>query len=83
MEEVRTRQKEVKERETEEQNATMSLEDEAGRKATREDRGCAGLVQGGMRTERCARLVAKARAKGREEKENTQAIEENWEAKEP
>ena len=83
MEDVRTRQKEVEAMETEEQNATMGLEDEAGRKATREDRGCAGLVQGVMRGTRFARLVAKARPNGTEEKENMQAKEENSEAKEP
>ena len=49
MEEVRARQEEFEARETKEQNVTMSLEDEVGRKATREGRGCAGLVQGGMR----------------------------------
>ena len=42
MEEVRDRQKELETR-------AMSPEDEVGRKATREGRGCAGLVQGGMR----------------------------------
>ena len=46
MEEVRDRQKELETRETKKQNATTSPEDEVGRKATREGRGCAGLVQG-------------------------------------
>ena len=70
MEEVRNRQKELEARETKEQILQMSPEDELGRKATREGRGCAGLVQGGDETHRRTRPVAKARAKGTEEKKN-------------
>ena len=52
MVDVRARQKEVEARETKEQNVTISLEEEVGRTATREGRGCAGVVQGGMRCTR-------------------------------
>ena len=52
MVDVRARQKEVEARETKEQNVTISLEEEVGRTATREGRGCAGVVQG---VKRCTR----------------------------
>ena len=65
MEEVRDRQKELEMRETkEEQNVKMSPEDEVGRKATREGRGCAGLVQGGDETHRMNETCGKGKGKG-------------------
>ena len=51
-------------RETKEQNVTMSPEDEVGRKATREGRGCAGLVQGGDETHRMDETCGKGKGKG-------------------
>ena len=61
MEEVRDRQKELEMRETkEEQNVKMS----PGRKATREGRGCAGLVQGGDETHRMNETCGKGKGKG-------------------
>ena len=65
MEEVRDRQKELEMRETkEEQNVKMSPEDEVGRKATREGRGCAGLVQRGNETHRMNETCGKGKGKG-------------------
>ena len=64
VEEVRTRQKELETRETKEQNVTMSPEDEVGRKATRECRGCAGLVQGEDETHRMNETCGKGKGKG-------------------
>ena len=65
MEEVRDRQKELETRETkEEQNVKMSPEDDVGRKATREGRGCAGLVQGGDETHRMNETCGKGKGKG-------------------
>ena len=64
MEEVRDRQKELETRETKEQNVTMSPEDEVGRKATREGRGCAGLVQGGDEMHRVNETCGKGKGKG-------------------
>ena len=55
MEEVRDRQKELEMRETKE---------EVGRKATREGRGCAGLVQGGDETHRMNETCGKGKGKG-------------------
>ena len=52
------------------QNVKMSPEDEVGRKATREGRGCAGLVQGGDEMHRVNETCSTGRAKGTEEKEN-------------
>ena len=61
MEEVRDRQKELEMRETkEEQNVKMS----PGRKATREGRGCAGLVQGGDEMHRMNETCGKGKGKG-------------------
>ena len=65
MEEMRDRQKELETRETkEEQNVKMSSEDDVGRKATREGRGCAGLVQGGNETHRMNETCGKGKGKG-------------------
>ena len=65
MEEVRDRQKELETREKkEEQNVKMTPEDEVGRKATREGRGCAGLVQGGDETHRMNETCGKGKGKG-------------------
>ena len=65
MEEVRDRQKELDSRETkEEQNVKMSSEDDVGRKATREGRGCAGLVQRGNETHRMNETCGKGKGKG-------------------
>ena len=64
MEEVRDRQKEMETRETKEQNVKMSPEDEVGRKATREGRGCTGLVQGGDETHRMNETCGKGKGKG-------------------
>ena len=55
MEEMRDRQKELEMRETKE---------EVGRKATREGRGCAGLVQGGDETHRTNETCGKGKGKG-------------------
>ena len=66
-EEVRDRQKELETRETKEQNVTMSPEDEVGRKATREGRGCVGLVQGGDETHRMRKH--RSRPKGGESRQ--------------
>ena len=65
MEEMRDRQKELETRETkEEQNVKMSSEDDVGRKATREGRGCAGLVQRGNETHRMNETCGKGKGKG-------------------
>ena len=64
MEEVRARQKELEVREPQEQNVKMSLEDQVGRKATREGRGCAGLVQGEDETHRMNETCGKSKGKG-------------------
>ena len=64
VEEMRDRQKELETRETKAQNVTMSPEDEVGRKATREGRGCAGLVQGGDEMHRVNETCGKGKGKG-------------------
>ena len=65
MEEMRDRQKELETRETkEEQKVKMSSEDDVGRKATREGRGCAGLVQRGNETHRMNETCGKGKGKG-------------------
>ena len=63
-EEMRDRQKELETRETKAQNAKMSSEDDVGRKATREGRGCAGLVQRGNETHRMNETCGKGKGKG-------------------
>ena len=64
MEEVRDRPKDLQTRKTKEQNLKMSPEDEFGRKATREGRGCAGLVQGGDETHRVNETCGNGKGKG-------------------
>ena len=65
MEEMRDRQKELETREMKgEQNVKMSSEDDVGRKATREGRGCAGLVQRGNETHRMNETCGKGKGKG-------------------
>ena len=72
-EEVRDRQKELETRETKEQNVTTSPEDEVGRKATREGRGCVGLVQGGDETHRMRKH--RSRPKGGESRQTDETRE--------
>ena len=72
MEEVRDRQKELEMRETKkEQNVKMSPENEVGRKATREGRGCAGLVQGGDETHRMNETCGKGKGERERRKRRT------------